>query len=89
MNATTHTPDAETRRIAKASIAAVDNGTVRDEEAAAFLFNGTANVLLVAIANGTLDARTIAKLALASRGLDDNGNWIGFDAAAKLHGITK
>ena len=34
--------------------------------------------LLVAIANGDLDAIEAAKLELASRGLDLTGNWLGF-----------
>ena len=35
--------------------------------------------LLAMIANGLIDANKLARVALANRGLDNNGKWIGFN----------
>lgn len=37
--------------------------------------------VLAAVARGELDLNRIAREELASRGLDDQGQWVGFDAA--------
>ena len=34
-----------------------------------------------------LDLNRLAREELASRGLNDQGNWIGFDAAKKHHNV--
>jgi hypothetical protein len=34
-----------------------------------------------------LDLNRLAKEELAARGLNDQGNWIGFDAAKKHHNV--
>ena len=60
---------------------------LHDEENPAFLFSATWTNLLVKIAYGQVDAERLARLELANRGLDLNGNWIGFAAAAKEHKI--
>ena len=39
--------------------------------------------VLAAVALGELDLNRLAKEELAARGLNDRGNWIGFDAAKK------
>ncbi len=44
------------------------------------LFSLTATDLLVKILNGAVDAAGQARQELRNRGLDDNGNWIGFQA---------
>ena len=43
--------------------------------------------VLAAVARGELDLNRLAKQELAARGLNDQGNWIGFDAAKKHHNI--
>jgi hypothetical protein len=45
--------------------------------------------LLVAVMRGQVNLNDMARLTLASRGLDLDGEWIGFDAANRLHGFTK
>ena len=39
--------------------------------------------VLAAVARGELDLNRLAKEELAARGLNDQGTWIGFDAAKK------
>ena len=60
---------------------------VRDDENPDFLFSTTFTSLLVKIAKGQVDAEFYARKELANRGLDLNGNWVGFEAAAKEHKI--
>ena len=43
--------------------------------------------VLAAVARGELDLNRLAKEELAARGLNDRGNWIGFDAAKKHHKV--
>ena len=43
--------------------------------------------VLAAVARGELDLNRLAKQELAARGLNDQGNWIGFDAAKKHHNV--
>ena len=43
--------------------------------------------VLAAVARGELDLNRLAKEELAARGLSDQGNWIGFDAAKKHHNV--
>lgn len=43
------------------------------------------NDVLVAVHKGELDITKFLKSAMASRGLDNDGKWIGFAAAKKLH----
>ena len=43
--------------------------------------------VLAAAARGELDLNLLAREELASRGLNDQGNWIGFDAAKKHHSV--
>ncbi len=44
--------------------------------------------ILAAAARGEIDLNTLARRELASRGLDDNGRWVGFREAEQLHGLT-
>lgn len=60
---------------------------LNDEENPAFLFSCTWTSLLTQIAKGDIDANYIAKVELANRGLDLNGQWVGFAKAKRLHGI--
>lgn len=43
--------------------------------------------VLGAIATGHTDPKRLAREELANRGHDHDGNWIGFDKAAKLHRV--
>lgn len=49
------------------------------------LFNGTSNELLCQIARGEIDPVRLARKSLANRGLDDYGQWIGFEKAHYYH----
>lgn len=44
--------------------------------------------VLLAIAHGDVKMDEVARKVLADRGLDDQGKWVGFDKAAKAHGVT-
>ena len=58
-----------------------------DDENPEYLFNGVSTKLMVAIANGKLDAKKLAKKQLVNRGLGKKGEWIGFPQAEKLWGV--
>lgn len=45
--------------------------------------------VLVAIARGEIDLNRIAREELANRGLGLHGEWVGFKAAAKIHGVNE
>ena len=49
-----------------------------------FLFSLTHSALLVDIAKGRIDPVALAKKALANRGIDDKGQWIGFEKAERF-----
>jgi len=69
----------------KAEIAVLDAaahlGSLPDERNPIFLFGMTHTELLLAIANGKLDAVQLAKEELAKRGLGQTGKWVGFAQA--------
>lgn len=50
-----------------------------------FTFSCTSAALLLAIADGILDANELARQELANRGLDADGTWVGFDRAREIH----
>jgi len=59
--------------------AAATLSLIPDEENPIFLFSQTYKELLLAIANGLIDARQLAKVELRNRGLDTKtGTWIGW-----------
>ena len=43
--------------------------------------------VLAAVARGEIDLNRIAREELASRGLGLHGEWVGFKAARKVHGV--
>ena len=43
--------------------------------------------LLSEAAKGNIDLNAMAKRELANRGLDQNGEWVGFPKAAEMHGV--
>ena len=44
--------------------------------------------VLAAVARGEIDLNRIAREELANRGLWLHGEWVGFKAAGKIHGVT-
>jgi hypothetical protein len=60
-----------------------------DATSPAFLYSTTATPLLLAIAAGLIDPTLLARRELASRGLDPNGEWCGFDEARRIHGVQR
>jgi hypothetical protein len=42
---------------------------------------------LLLLARGHVDARRLMKEEMASRGLGKNGEWVGFEQAAKVWGV--
>ena len=49
-----------------------------------FLFNLTHSQLLVKIVSGAIDPVQLAAQALANRGLDPTGQWVGLEVANKI-----
>ena len=45
--------------------------------------------LVIAIATGMIDAVKLARLEMANRGLNVDGRWIGFEAAANAWGCNR
>lgn len=43
--------------------------------------------VLAAAARGELDLNRLAREELAARGLDQNGAWVGFEQAEKIHNV--
>lgn len=43
--------------------------------------------VLAAAARSELDLNRLAREELASRGLDDQGVWVGFDRAKQIHNV--
>jgi hypothetical protein len=78
-----HMSDAARRRIQRE----IADG--RDITNPAYLFQQTATALLLAIAASLIDPVALAREQLASRGLDADGEWVGFDRAAQIHGVTR
>jgi hypothetical protein len=58
-----------------------------DELNPRFIFSLTHTDLLVKAINGKIDLTQLAMIELANRGLDKNGQWVGFAEAKKIHGI--
>ena len=56
-----------------------------DDNNPEYLFNGINNSILIAAIKGEVDLMKLAKKEMANRGLDLNGEWIGFKEAGKLY----
>ena len=61
----------------------------RDETNPAFLYQGTSAPLLLAIAAGLIDPVDAARRELANRGLDADGQWVGFPEARRIWGTPR
>jgi hypothetical protein len=57
---------------------------VSDQQNPLYLFSLTSSDLLLAIAGGLVDPGLLARQELASRGLDLDGTWVGFDRAREI-----
>ena len=64
-----------------------DKGTFTAEELGFIQTGPTA--LLAAGARGELDLNRLARVELASRGLDLDGVWVGFERAREIHGFDR
>ena len=65
--------------------AATKPKAMSDEKNPAYTFNLTDSDILSMILNGKIDAFELASLAMAGRGNDANGMWVGFKEAKRLH----
>jgi len=54
-----------------------------------FIFSTTSTALLVEALRGDFDLKQLVRRELANRGLNAEGNWVGFDKAAQIHKIKK
>lgn len=54
-----------------------------------FIFSTTSTALLVEALRGDFDLKQLVRRELANRGLNTEGNWVGFDKAAQIHRIKK
>lgn len=54
-----------------------------------FIFSTTSTALLVEALRGDFDLKQLVRRELANRGLNTEGNWVGFDKAAQIHKIKK
>ena len=66
-----------------------DLASGHDATSPAFLYSVTSTSLLLAIAAGLIDPVALARRELASRGLDCDGEWCGFDEARRIHGVNR
>jgi len=62
----------------KEFISKAEFGVIADELNPAFVFTLTFTELLKDIASGKINAQELAKRELETRGLDIDGNWVGF-----------
>ena len=64
------------------------NEVLSDEQNPVFIFSKTHTELLVKALKGEIDLLTLVKNELINRGLNDEGQWVGFENAKKLLGGT-
>ena len=54
-----------------------------------FIFSTTATALLVEALKGDFYLKHLVRQELANRGVDDSGNWVGFEKARAIHKVKK
>lgn len=64
-------------------------GDTPDANNPKFIFQTTSTNLLVMILDKGIDINYCVREELANRGLNQHGDWVGFDEAAKIHKIKK
>ena len=60
-----------------------------DELNPQYIFATIHTELLVQALNGEIDLDKLARQEMANRGLGKDGKQVGFDAAAKIHGVKR
>ena len=60
---------------------------IPDEVNPKFIFNGTNTELLVRVLKGEIDPMRLVKEQLVQRGVDENGFWVGFIKAKRIHNV--
>lgn len=55
-----------------------------DDRNPKYLFSGVDTILVLAFANGKLDAKEYAKFELQNRGFGKKGEWVGFPESEKI-----
>ena len=63
------------------------NDIIKDELNPKFIFTGINTALLVKVLKGEIDLIRLVKEQLTQRGLDENGFWVGFAEAKKIHNV--
>lgn len=63
---------------------AAKDGSLPEEENPLFLFGATSTGLLVRALNKEFDITMLIRLQLCTRGVDEQGRWIGFEKARQL-----
>ena len=61
--------------------------TIPDEFNPKFIFNTTNTELLVQVLKGEIDPMRLVKEQLVQRGVDENGFWVGFAEAKRIHNV--
>lgn len=69
--------------IVKADQAGLEEGNPR------FALQGIGSDMLAMAARGEIDLNALARMELAARGLDADGQWVGFDKAAEIHSVRR
>jgi len=63
------------------------NEIIKDDLNPKFIFNTTNTELLVQVLKGEIDPMRLVKEQLVQRGVDENGFWVGFAEAKKIHNV--
>lgn len=63
------------------------NEIIPDDINPKFIFNGTNTELLVRVLKGEIDPMRLVKEQLVQRGVDENGFWVGFTEAKRIHNV--
>jgi len=54
-------------------------GTLADDDNPIFIFSDTRIKLLADIISGKIDAKELAKMELKNRGVNEKGEWVGYN----------
>ena len=60
---------------------------IKDDLNPKFIFNTTNTELLVQVLKGEIDPMRLVKEQLVQRGVDENGLWVGFAEAKRIHNV--
>lgn len=63
---------------------AAKDGSLPNEENPLFLFSTTSTNLLVKLLSKEINLTTLIRMQLRERGVNDKGQWIGFEKAMQL-----